>query len=264
MLAALAVGSARPASAEAQTYADGVLSTPGLRGYWRLGETSGTAAADATGGASGTYVGGVGLGARGALSSGADTSVRFDGVDDEMRTGDAVVAGAATLEGWFFWEGGVAVMRDATSSGGWILAFDSGGRVAYRVGGTTVTTALAAADLRDGWHHLAVTASSVASAFYVDGVPVHNGAGAGTAAAAMPWQIMRNGTTSQYARGRADEVAVYDGALAAATIREHFESGRDTTDTARARGADGLDGDGVAGAGRARLERRPGRRPRRL
>ena len=166
-------------SADGPGYADGVLSTPGLRGYWRLGETSGTAAADATGGASGTYVGGVGLGARGALSSGADTSVRFDGVDDEMRTGDAVVAGAATLEGWFFWEGGVAVMRDATSSGGWILAFDSGGRVAYRVGGTTVTTALAAADLRDGWHHLAVTASSGASAFYVDGVPVHNGAGAG-------------------------------------------------------------------------------------
>ncbi|HEX6390130.1 MAG TPA: LamG-like jellyroll fold domain-containing protein, partial [Solirubrobacteraceae bacterium] len=83
-----------------------------------------------------------------------------------------------------------------------------------------------------GWHHLAVTASSGASDFYVDGVPVHNGAGAGTAAAAMPWQIMRNGSTSQYTRGRADEVAVYDGALAAATIREHFEAGRDTTDTA--------------------------------
>ena len=41
----------------------------------------------------------------------------------------------------------------------------------------------------------------------------------------MPWQIMRNGSTSQYTRGRADEVAVYDGALAAATIREHFEAG---------------------------------------
>ena len=48
-------------------------------------------------------------------------------------------------------------MRDSTSSAGWIVAYDSGGRVAYRAGGTTFTTALNTADVRDGWHHLAVT-----------------------------------------------------------------------------------------------------------
>jgi hypothetical protein len=84
-------------------------------------------AADAKGQAAGTYVAGPGLGARGALSADADTSARFDGVDDEMQAG---IAAAGTIEGWFFWEGGVAVMRDSTSSEGWIVAFDGGGRVA--------------------------------------------------------------------------------------------------------------------------------------
>jgi Concanavalin A-like lectin/glucanases superfamily len=195
--------------------------------HWRLGETSGTVAADEQGMADGTYAGGPGLGARGALSFDADPSVRFDGVDDEMY---AAAPATGTLEGWFFWEGGVAVMRDSTSSGGWILAFDSSGRVAYRVAGTTFATPLATADVRDGWHHLALSVAGGATAFYVDGAPVHSGTGAGTAAPAMPWHVMRNGTTTQYTRGRADEVAVYDVPLPAATVRAHFEAGRDVTD----------------------------------
>ena len=123
----LAVVFGAPASAAAQ-YRDAVLATGGLAGYWRLGETSGTAAADASGRAGpGSYLGAPGLGARGALSADADGAARFDGVDDELQAGAPV---AATLEGWFFWEAGVALMRDATSSAGWILAYDSGGRIA--------------------------------------------------------------------------------------------------------------------------------------
>src|SRR4051794_15418663 len=91
------LGLAAPARA-AGDYAQTVTGTPGLLSYWRLGERSGTVAADVTGRAPGTYLGGVGLGARGALS--ADTAARFDGVDDELQ----VTGAAATLEGWFFWE----------------------------------------------------------------------------------------------------------------------------------------------------------------
>ena len=124
-------------------------------------------------------------------------------------------------------------MRDATSSAGWILAYDSGGRVAYRAGGTTFMTPLATADVRDGWHHVALTVVRRATGLYVDGALVHSGAGAGATAASMPWHVMRNGTTSQFTRGRADEVAVYDTALDAATVRAHFEAGRDTSDARR-------------------------------
>ena len=230
-----------PSAAGAQSaYADVVRSTSGLMAYWRLGEASGTVANDTHGQADGTYLGGPALGARGALSDDPDTSARFDGVDDEMQSGVAPIAATGTVEGWFFWEGGVAVMRDSSSSGGWIVAFDSAGSVAYRVAGKTFTTPLATADVRDGWHHVALTVANGATTFYLDGNPAHSGAGAGTAVAAMPWHVMRNGTTSQYARGRADEVAVYGAALPEGAIRSHFAAGRDATDTAAPAAPTGL------------------------
>ncbi len=233
---------ALPSSALAQqTYAGRVLATPGVAGYWRLGETGGAVAQDATGRSAGSYLGGPALGARGGLSFDADSSVRFDGADDDLQVGDSALTAPGTIEGWFFWEAGVALMRDSTASAGWILAFDSGGRVAYRVGGTMSTTALATADLRDGWHHIALTVASGGTSLYVDGVPVHSGAAAGPAAAVMPWHVMRNGTTNaQYTRGRADEIALYATALPAATIKEHFETGRDTSDTTAPAAPSGL------------------------
>ena len=93
MVPALVVAAGWPAGAAAQSggYAGGVVATPGLKAYWRLGESSGTVAADRTGSAPGSYLGGAGLGARGALRADPDTAVRFDGVDDEMQTGNAVV-----------------------------------------------------------------------------------------------------------------------------------------------------------------------------
>ncbi len=212
-------------------YQQAVTDTPALLAYWRLGERSGTTAADLTGRAPGTLLGGVSLGAHGALSGDPDTAPRFDGVDDELQAGGLSLTDAGTLEGWFFWEAGVALLRDSTGAAGWILAYDSGGQVAYRAGGTTFTTALATAQLRDSWHHVALTVQAGATALYVDGEPVHAGSGAAGTAATMPWRVMRNGSVSgQFTRGRADEVAVYGAALDAATIHAHFLAGRDVAD----------------------------------
>src|SRR3954453_12466935 len=149
--ALLALGVASPAQA-AGGYSQAVTETPGLVAYWRLGTT-----------APGTLLGGASLGAHGALSGAPAPSALLGGIEEELK---ASPPAAATVEGWFFWEAGVAVLRDDTSAGGWILAFDSGGRVASRAGGTTVTTTLATSDLRDGWHYLALTVQDDASAFY--------------------------------------------------------------------------------------------------
>jgi hypothetical protein len=135
--------------------------------YWRLGETTGTVAADQQSPPNpGTYVGGVALGAPGALSGDPDRAGAFDGVDDELQLGGGplAVSGTATVEGWFFWEAGVALMRDNTSSAGWILAFDSGGQVAYRVGGPQFATGRSTASVRDGWHHVVLTVAGGATA----------------------------------------------------------------------------------------------------
>jgi hypothetical protein len=207
------------------SYRDAVLATPGLVSYWRLGESSGTAAGDERGVNLGSYLGGPALGQPGAIAGDSNTAVRFDGTNDEMTAAGPALSSQGSLEGWFYWEAGVALMRDNTSTGGWILAFDSGGQLAYRVGGTTFLTGRPTATLRGGWHHLVLTRSGGSTALYVDGALAHQGSGAGSAAAQMSWHLMRNGRTSQFSRGRADEVAIYGTALSAQTIQQHYDAG---------------------------------------
>ena len=52
--------------------------------YWRLGEASGTSAADSAGTNPGTYAGGPTLGQPGLLTGDPSTAVRFDGVNDQV------------------------------------------------------------------------------------------------------------------------------------------------------------------------------------
>jgi len=208
-------------------YRDAVFATSGVAGYWRLGEQSGTTAADETNAAPGSYLGGYTLGQPGALAGDANTSVTFDGIGGEMSApGPALPATAGSLEGWFNWQGGVALMRDGTTAGGWILAYDSGGSLYYRLGGTSFNTGLTTASVRNGWHHFVATTDGANVAFYLDGQLKHTATGAGTAALTMPWHVMRNGGYAQYTHGQADEVAIYNVALPATTIQQHYNAGK--------------------------------------
>ena len=81
---ALTAAAAAPARAAAacspsSSYSSLVAGTPGLVGYWRLGEASGSSACDVTGTNGGTYSGSALLGRGGALSGDPDTAVRFSG-----------------------------------------------------------------------------------------------------------------------------------------------------------------------------------------
>ena len=85
-------------------------------------------------------------------------------------------------------------MRDSTWSGGWILAFDSGGKVAYRAGGTTFTTL--AADRRACATNGITSRSPPTPAgdrFYLDGALAHTGPAPALRLTVLPWQVMRNG-----------------------------------------------------------------------
>lgn len=207
-------------------YRAAVLGTAGLIAYWRVGEATGSVAADEKGANPGSYSGGLTLGDPGALTGDPDASAHFDGASGEMTAPAAGPAASGTLEGWFDWRGGTALLRDHTSGNGWILAYDSAGALWYRAGGSAFNTGRTTASLRGAWHHVAITKSGGNVSFYLDGAPIHNGTGAASAAAAMPWHIMRNGTYAQYANGNADEVAVYDRALPATTITQHYQTGR--------------------------------------
>lgn len=209
-------------------YRDTVLATPGRAAYWRLGEASGTTAADETGGSPGSYVGGYLLDQVGALVGDPNSAVRFDGVGGEMSAAGPALAASGSLEGWFDWRGGVAVMRDGTSAGGtgWILGYDSGGSLLYRLGGKSFNTGRTTASVQNGWHHFVATKNGGSVAFYLDGQLVHSGTGAATTAPTMPWHVMRNGSYAQFAQGGADEVAVYNVALSPATVQQHYNAGK--------------------------------------
>lgn len=210
-------------------YREAVMATPGLVAYWRLGEFDRATADDERGQHPGTYAGGAWLGEAGALTGDPDTAVGFDGVSGEMSAlGPMLTTARGTVEGWFDWRAGVAVMRDDTSTAGvgWIMAFDSSGRLFYRIGGTNFNTGRTTASVLGRWHHVAVTYDGSAAAFYLDGVRIHTAAAAVDRPPTMPWHVMRNGNhPTQFTAGWADEVAVYDQALPADAIEEHYRIG---------------------------------------
>jgi hypothetical protein len=41
----------------------------------------------------------------------------------------------------------------------------------------------------------------------------------------MPWHVMRNGGYPQFTQGQADEIAIYNVALSAATVQQHYKAG---------------------------------------
>ena len=209
-------------------YRDAVVATSGLAGYWRLGEQSGSTAADETNSAPGSYLGGYTLGQPGALAGDPDTSGSFDGTSGEMSApAPALPATSGSLEGWFKWLGGVTLMRDGSSATGtgWILAYDSGASLYYRLGGTSFNTGIATASVRGGWHHFVATKDGANVAFYLDGQLKHSATGAGSTAPTLPWHVMRNGGYAQFTQGQADEIAVYNVALSASTVQQHYKAG---------------------------------------
>jgi BNR repeat-containing family member/PKD domain/Concanavalin A-like lectin/glucanases superfamily len=209
-------------------YRDAVVATGPLAGYWRLGEQKGNLAANDARTYLGTYLGHYKLAQPGVLAGDTNTSVSFDGVGSEMSApGPVLPRTSGSLEGWFYWKAGAALMRDGTSTGatGWILAYDQGGSLYYRLGGTSFNTGLTTASIKYGWHHFVATKDGGNVAFYLDGQRKHSGSGAGSIAPAMPWHVMRNGGSTQFTQGRADEVAVYNLALSQTTVQQHYNAG---------------------------------------
>lgn len=67
----------------AECYVDMVMATPGLSAYWRLGEPSGTNAANEVGSLAGTYQNTPTLGVTGALSGDSDTGITLTAASSE-------------------------------------------------------------------------------------------------------------------------------------------------------------------------------------
>lgn len=208
-------------------------------GYWPLDETSGTSAADHAGANGGTYVNSPTLD-HAPLVGGSGSSVAFTAASSEELTlpGNSLSTNG-TISLWFQWTAGTALLRDASSSGGW-AALDSGGTFTVRVAGTDTATSKTTAQVRDGGtHHLAIVKSAGSLTVYLDGVVIASATGLANTASANPWHIARNGSNAQYSDCVVDEVSINSTALTADRVLARYAAGLRT-------GA-GLEGGGVGG-----------------
>ena len=206
---------------------DTTILADGPVAYWPLNETVGATAADLTGnGHYGTYVGGCSQGATG-IGDG-ETAVSFDGSTGHVTIPTTPEAGVGpwSAEAWF-------QTRNAGSQAGALL---SSGAVYQPQIGTGMFAALAGgsgiqagretvATVTDGsWHYGAITwtGGGAAPDFYVDGALRTSATASATGAPIVtPSAPLLVGATP-YFGGQIAKVAVYNTALTASQVANHY------------------------------------------
>jgi len=224
------VGPAQDSAYPATVQAD----VPGS--YWRLGEASGTVAADAgSAGNTGTYSGGVTLGVPGALHD-ASTAAGFDGSTGKVTAGVAGIASgssARTVEAWVnpSGNGGTIFATNAASGQKFVVqTFQTGGSWYLFTDGVNPANnlTLSGPEIPPAgvWSHVAFVFDGSANTwdYYLNGVPTRSGTFAVPISTATPTSttIAERLDTSQPFTGSIDEVAVYASALPASRIAAHY------------------------------------------
>jgi autotransporter family porin len=241
--ASLPLIGAVPANA---TYAAHVSDTPGLAGYWRLGETFGRTAFDhSRRGHNGTYLNRPRLGRDPGPTGTTDGSVGFDGVDDAVTFGDAYGrAGAASfsIEAWIRPRRArrgaarrIVIGKESRSgAGGYSLVLAAGpgigrrgGRLTFRRRSRRGTDSVRGATplAPHAWYHVVVSYDGRTMRLYVNGTL--DGSRRSRRALPDTRAPLRLGSTSRRSafRGLIDDVAFYLRALHPDAVREHYEAG---------------------------------------
>ena len=221
-------------------YADVVQADAPLA-YWRLGEKSGTTAADAMGRYAGSYAGGVTLGVEGALVNDPNTAAKFNGVDgyvsvpnvNDANAGRLATARSYAIEGWVIPPdkpgnySGFTGVRNGSNADFYLLQLMNTNTLECRFrnsAGTAFT--LTAAVSPNVWHHVALTYDGSTLTCYVDGEPAASVAASGELAdTAIPFSIGRVTYDWTFARATIDDVALYAKSLTSAQVRAHHRAG---------------------------------------
>ena len=213
-------------------YADEVLDlSPG--GYWRFGEPSGTALLDSSPNANnGTYLGGVTLGAAGAIVGDANTAASYDGVNDTGRVPDANsldVGSSFTMEGWIK-RSSTAKTQELFNKGAnglqlSVMNAGSGNKVFLRKAGVTTIAQSTSGVPADGrYHYVAATMNGTGATakIYVDGADVTQVLAAGGAQSIANTAFPLTFGIAGSAQAFYDEFALYDEALPSCEIGDHY------------------------------------------
>jgi hypothetical protein len=208
--------------------------------YWRLGEQSGTTAADSgAGGNPGTIVGGVTLGAPGALAGDPNTAMTFNGgYVNVPNKANLDPTGDLTVEAWakpttLGVTQTVVHKGDGTSESGWqyrlSMTSSNHWRGTVYVGGTAYTVTDPNTESAGQWYYLAMTRSGSTLTLYVNGAAVATTTVGGALNSTTGLlAIGRTGSASEPSwstypfAGTIDEVAVYNHALTATRVQAHY------------------------------------------
>lgn len=203
------------------------------RGYWRLGELSGTTAVNAerTASRSGTYVNAPTLGILGALRGDVDPAIGpLNGTsqyvnctaDSGLNLGDVF-----TLEAWVSRGATGAARMIMSKAGAYEFGLDTDATLMLRQSGGTGIYYATTGALGTGWHHALATKSGAMVHIYVDGTEPAHGAYTATTCAdtANPLLIGGDWNVGQFFNGAIDEAAVYPFALSPERVLAHYRAG---------------------------------------
>jgi YD repeat-containing protein len=226
------------------SYSSRVLNTAGLTNYWRMGDAAGATLADSKGSSPASIAGGPAFGAPGAVAGDSDSAVSFNGTTSSATANlNLSATSKLTLEFWLKWNAfandddlGFEFTPNFNSNAGGFLvdpnAPENGGQFGVGIGnGLARNTAYFNRPTAGAWHHYALVFDSTAAAQdqikpYVDGQPVAftktaSGTGAGNFASSQLY-FMSRAASALFGAGSLDEVAVYNRALPATTVSQHF------------------------------------------
>lgn len=231
-----------PSNSTDDTYSSSVEGTSPVA-YWRLGESSGTTAADEEGSHDGTYVGSPTLGATGALYGAANTGVEFDGSTQyvDVPYSAALNPTTMTIEAWFRMATATAAVRVIMSSfyyvtildfGGWRLEIGSDERLRFLIFNSAGTSQLLQGPTisADELVHVVVTYDdrNIAQMFVNGSRVVATAVGAirtNTSGDFIIGAFYSLGSPAFFFPGLIDEVSVYDKILSDESIKDHYYAG---------------------------------------
>lgn len=202
--------------------------------YWRLGETSGTTAADVEGAHPGSYLNGVALGRGSLIANDANPSVQTDGVNDYVKVPDSAALHFGTAFSLEAWINPVALPASgsfasvATKAESYSLQFN-GPRIEFTVIQSGVrhrATAPAGSIAVGSRYHIVGTYDGQNQRLYINGKLVVQVALTGAATSTTsPVTIGSWNGSREFFSGRIDEVAVYAKTLSATAVASHYAAG---------------------------------------
>jgi hypothetical protein len=213
-------------------YSGSVLGTSGLVSYWRLGETSGTAASDSRGSNNGTYTGGFTLNQGGALTGDSNPSVAVNGSTGYVNVPNASnlsPSSALSVEAWVYPTVGTSTQRWVSKFNQYTLRLMSTQKAQLELGiGAGFPSVTDSSNLSlNTWHHVVGTYDGATMKLYVDGSQKASAAQTGAVTQSSNALTLSSlSGSSEFFNGRLDEVAIYNRALSATEVQTHYTAGQ--------------------------------------